>query len=116
MSHTRPTGTGWVTGQQGEPLEVLADPPGDAIGPDLTPPDQIPGQDKSEYRRLEKDHRQAVKDYARSRPDVGSPELFESPEEPRTPHPFPEASVAEPQDPRVELPPVSDPREGKGDR
>lgn len=116
MSHTRPTGTGWVAGQQGEPVEIMADPPGDAIGPDLTPPDQIPGQDKAEFKRLEKDHRAAVKDYEQSRTNVGETELYESAAEPATQNPFAAARVSEPQDPRVEVAPDSDPRRGKGDR
>lgn len=111
MSHTRPNATGWVTGQAGDAVEIQADPPGDGIGPDLTPPDKVDGQDPREYRRLEKDHRAAQKDAAGVYDGGDTPELFESAEEPRTPHPFPDAVVREPQDPQPE-----DPRVGKGDR
>ena len=106
MSHTRPAGSGWVTGQQGEPVQIQADPPGDGIGPDLTPPDRIEGQDPGEYKRLAKDHKQALKDAGRTYTEDGMPGLNESAEEPATAYPFPDARVSEPQDPR----------EGKGAR
>lgn len=111
MSHTRPSGAGWVEGQQGEPVEAMADPPGDAIGPDLTPPDQIPGQDKGEHRRLAKDHRDAVKQAGQVYTDDPGGELHESAEEPRTADPFESARATEPGDPQPE-----DPRQGKGAR
>jgi hypothetical protein len=98
MSHTRPTGTGWVTGQQGEPVETVADPPGDGIGPDLTPPDAVPGLDPRELKRLTKDHREMLKG-AESPYEQPSTDLFETPREPATANPF-----------------VTDPREGKSDR
>lgn len=122
MTHTRPTGTGWVTGQQGEPVTVLADPPGDGIGPDLTPPDKVPGMDAGEYKRLEKDHRAAVKAIGAGYDGDAQPELFETPEVEPTPDPFADARVSEPQDPTPELPEdtretkaaAKDPREGRG--
>lgn len=116
MSHTRPSGTGWVTGQQGEPVEVLADPPGDGIGPDLTPPDAIGSQDPKELKRLEREHRAAVKDVRETAPGealVAPEPNDQDPGEP-TANPFASARVAEPQDPAVELP--ADPREGRSAR
>jgi hypothetical protein len=95
MSHTRPLGTGWVTGQQGDPVEVAADPPGDGIGPDLTAPDNVPGMDRTEARRLVKDHRETIKG-AESPYEHPDTELFETPREPSTANPF----AARPTDPR----------------
>lgn len=115
MSHTRPSGTGWVAGQQGEPVEIQADPPGDGIGPDHTPPDRVPGQDPKEYRRLERDHRTTVKEAGGTYDGDAQPELFESAEEPATPHPFSDARATEPQDPATEVRP-DDPREGRAAR
>jgi hypothetical protein len=111
-----------VTGQQGEPVTVLADPPGDGIGPDLTPPDKVPGMDAGEYKRLEKDHRAAVKAIGAGYDGDAQPELFETPEVEPTPDPFADARVSEPQDPTPELPEdaretkaaAKDPREGRG--
>ena len=97
MSHIRPTATGWVTGQQGEPVTIQAEPAGDGIGPDHTPPDAVPGLDPREFRRLERDHRALVK--GEKVPEPGTPELHETaPDEP-TKNPF-----------------AVDPREGRGDR
>lgn len=114
MSHTRPIGIGWVSGQNGDPVEVVADPPGDAIGPDLTPPDAVDGQDRGELRRLEREHRQALKAVGQPYTDDPGDELHESAEEPRTADPFPDARATEPQDPAGEAP--SDPREGQAAR
>lgn len=116
MSHTRPSGTGWVTGQQGEPLEVQADPPGDGIGADLTPPDAIPGQDAKEFKRLERDHRAAVKDLRETAPGEAlvSPEPNDQDPGAPTVNPFADARATEPRDPAVELP--ADPREGRSAR
>lgn len=123
MTHTRPSGTGWVTGQSGEPVTTIADPPGDGIGPDLTPPDRIEGQDPKEFRRLARDHEKAVKEINTNALSEDTPELHETAEVEPTPHPFPDARVSEPQDPAVELPDdpreqkpaaAKDPREGRG--
>lgn len=122
MTHTRPSGTGWVTGQHGKPVEIMADPPGDGIGPDLTPPDAVPGMDAKELKRLQRDHRDAVKAVNTNALSEDGPDLHETPEVEPTPHPFPDARVSEPQDPTPELPDDSretkaaakDPREGRG--
>src|SRR3954464_10641672 len=74
MSHTRPTGTGWATGQTGEPVEVQADPPGDGIGPDHTPPDAVSGLDAKEVRRLQRDHRELTKASEGDRPSIAADE------------------------------------------
>lgn len=109
MTHTRPTATGWVTGQQGEPVTVLADPPGDGIGPDLTPPDEVPGMDPKELKRLQRDHEKAVKQAGKpSTLRESEPELFETQHDEPTPSPFPA-----PPDPREQEAAASDPREGE---
>jgi len=108
VSHTRPAGTGWVTGQHGEPVEVQGDPPGDGIGPDLTPPDQIEGQDAKEFRRLQREHEKAMKTIGTNVLSENAPELHETAEVEPTPHPFPDARATGPQDPATE---VEDPRE-----
>jgi hypothetical protein len=95
MSHTRPSGTGWVSGQQGEPVEVQADPPGDGIGPDLTPPDTVPGLDAKEARRLQRDHRELIKASEGDRPDVAAPEPNDT-----QPDPAQRAAFPTPLDPR----------------
>jgi hypothetical protein len=106
--HTRPTATGWVAGQQGEPVEILADPPGDGIGPDLTPPDEVPGMDARELKRLQRDHERAVRQAGK--PSVlreDAPELFETQHDEPAPSPFPP-----PPDPREQETATADPREG----
>jgi len=113
MSHTRPSGAGWVSGLEAEPVEVATEPPGDGIGPDLQPPDRIPGQDGREAKRLATDYRQAVKDTSAT-PDAITPELHESAEEPRTADPFADARAREPQEPATEVP--EDPREDQRSR
>jgi hypothetical protein len=100
MSHTRPSGTGWVSGQQGEPVEVQADPPGDGIGPDLTPPDAVPGLDAKEVRRLQRDHRELLKASESDRPDVAAPEPNDTEHDPAQ---------------RAAFPTPFDPREGRAD-
>jgi hypothetical protein len=112
VTHTRPTGTGWVAGQQGEPVEILADPPGDGIGPDLTPPDNVPGLDPKELKRLQRDHERAVKDAGKATTlDEGEPELFETQHDEPTPSPFPKPPS---EDPREQKAAAQDPREGSG--
>lgn len=113
MSHTRPTATGWMRGQ-GEPVETLANPPGDGIGPDHTPPDAIDGLDKREAKRLDKDHRERTQSGSVPAEALVSPEPNDGEREPATPHPFPDARATEPQDPAGERP--DDPREGRAAR
>lgn len=100
MSHARPLGTGWVAGQPGTPIEVQADPPGDGIGPDLTPPDAVSGMDPKELKRLRRDHERAVKGDG-EQPDISAPEPVDVKHEPVQ---------------RADFGTPPDPREGKGDR
>lgn len=124
MTHTRPSGTGWVTGQQGEPVTTIADPPGDGIGPDLTPPDRIESQDPAEYKRLVKDHKAAVKEINSNVLREPEPELNETAEVEPTPYQFDSGHPSSwepadptpelPDDPREQKPAAKDPREGGG--
>jgi hypothetical protein len=95
MSHTRPTATGWVTGQQGDPVEVQADPPGDGIGPDHTAPDLVPGLDAKEAKRLQRDHRELLKASEGDRPSTAADEPNDT-----VPDPAQRATFATPFDPR----------------
>jgi hypothetical protein len=95
MSHTRPTGTGWATGQTGEPVEVQADPPGDGIGPDHTPPDAVSGLDAKEVRRLQRDHRELTKASEGDRPSTAADEPNDTEHDPAQ-----RADFGTPPDPR----------------
>lgn len=102
MSHTRPSGTGWVSGQQGEPVEVQADPPGDGIGPDLTPPDAVAGLDKRELRRLERDHRELAKSSEGDRPSTAAGDPNDTEHDPAQRSPFKQAPQFDPREGRTE--------------
>lgn len=95
MSHTRPTATGWVSGQQGEPVQVQADPPGDGIGPDHTPPDEVAGIDAKEARRLQRDHRELTKASEGDRPTTTADEPNDTQHDPAQ-----RAAFGTPPDPR----------------
>lgn len=101
MSYPRPHGLGWGEGQRATPVEIQADPPGDGIGPDHTPPDAVPGLDAKEVRRLQRDHRELSKASEGDRPDT-------------TPDPPNDTEHGPAQ--RAAFPTPFDPREGKADR